>query len=381
MYELSKTAKTSETPSTCKHNCYEDLNHNIAPQNFTNLVKEKIQKLFSHSEEKNLQPKTCNELREAFYDRMTHTLAKQKATEEIITIIKSVFKIDKFEDISLDVFSKMVDFTINNIDLNNLAKEHLREQTRDFSEIKKMISILFSNENMKESLIKGNKNILDLAAGRGEFGISLLFELHLERLEQAKLLNASQDTIKYRFNELGFSPNKLTFIEPFDYHKDTIEVFKDSPHQLKDAIFIFNSIETKNSTLQGITFPDESIIISHRACGTLGDDIIKKFNESQAKTLILMPCCLYKACGETPRYNLTQEAWDSLCNATDDLFIKRLYDEFTITRQELLELSDKAKKFDSAYSKINTLRTNALKSLSDVFLEPISERIILANKR
>lgn len=355
----SSSQEPPYSPSACRnHVCYEDLTCSIVPKNFTNLVKDKISIYFPKSKEKDLlaAPYDYKRLQFNFYENLTRTLALQKAIGLIISDIKDNYQSINFENLTLQKFSNMLDETLKNLDLVSLCQKRLYEQEKDFTEMQKMVTTYFNNNELKESLIKGGQDILDLAAGRGEFGTMLLLEIYLERLQRAKLpTNARSEEISAKFNELGFKPNKLTFVEPQDYSNDVIEILRNLPNELKDVYLTSNIIETKNALLQEVTYPKDSIIIAHRACGTLSDDIIESFNQSHAKSLLVMPCCFYKALVETPRYGISKEKWGELCLDTNTYFITNPPHNFD-------SFSAYLEKYNNAWKFINNKRLEAFKS-------------------
>ena len=191
-----------------------------------------------------------------------------------------------------------------------------------------------------------------MAAGRGELGLSLLFEIHLKRLQAlGQQFNLDPKVINNLFSDNSFSPNHISFIEPFDYRENTHHIISETPFQLK-SVLNFEKYKFSNSTIQDISFPDDAIIIGHRLCGSLLDVAIESFSNSKASMLTAIPCCFYKAINETPHYGLSNDSWNEICIKSDIGFF-----DYNVNSEEFRTGS---KNFIEALQKINDIRLDAL---------------------
>lgn len=59
------------------------------------------------------------------------------------------------------------------------------------------------------------------------------------------------------------------------------------------------------------------MVVAKHACGTLTDDIISQWRESESGMLVAMTCCQGKAASEPARYGFSQNEWEDLCHSSD----------------------------------------------------------------
>ncbi len=292
--------------------------------------------------------KKSSNIRDRFYEKLTAITAEQKAVSKVALLIK--------EKAPLAVLcsndNPFIKKSALDQPLDTVVRECLNRQRSDFFEIKNIIKTIFNNQETLSKLVSGGQQIIDLAAGRGELGLSLLFEVYLKQLEKLGLpINTDLLEVEKHFSKHGILPNKLTLLEPYDYSADTHEIITVTPYQLKNAICI-NQCETSDSLIHDYSFPEDSIVVGHRLCGSLIDDAINAFSDSKASILTALPCCFYKAEGEAPRYGLSQEAWDKTCADTD----------IRIFSHGALYLIQESS-FISAIKSINQTRVNALNAI------------------
>ncbi len=189
------------------------------------------------------------------------------------------------------------------LDDGRLISYNSQYESLSFHEIHRVTTEILANPDARKKLINGGQTIIDIAAGRGELGLSLLAEIYLKQLE------ACGDPT--RQNRHGFKPNKLILLDNCNYIDDINEAINiNSP--LLNGVLDHNQLQVSISLLQDCIFPDDGFIVGHGLCGTLVDDAIDIFINSNAYMLVGVPCCLSKAENEAPRYNMTNSEWNRL---------------------------------------------------------------------
>ncbi|MFH1405228.1 MAG: methyltransferase [Patescibacteria group bacterium] len=234
------------------------------------------------------ESKALIRLRESFYDQMLYarslsvyldalkllTARRAKAGEEVT-------EQDKL-DLSQKIHTKM-------------------EQKVD--ELRYVNSVI---EGELDTLPEDVRSVIDMAGGAGDLGLAITNELLSvgREVDHTEIVDPQEGVA-------DFMETMITYLPYREHHEK---------HTVHNTAF-----------LQGAEITPDSMVVAKHACGTLTDDVIKQWRESESKVLVAMTCCQDKAKDNVALYGFSQEEWHRLCK------------ESAMTNTEVPELPGKAK--------------------------------------
>ncbi|MFA5185254.1 MAG: methyltransferase [Patescibacteria group bacterium] len=175
--------------------------------------------------------------------------------------------------------------------------EHDREITSEevWSKMKQKVEELrYVNGIVDELLPKMPEDIhavIDMAGGAGDLGLAVSSQL----LARGK---------------------KIKDVEIVDPQEGVDEFM----HNIIDHLPFRNELEgvTHHNTgyLQDAHIRPDAIVVAKHACGTLTDDIIRQWIDSESPMLIAMTCCQDKAKHQSASYGMSQDHWHDTCVAS-----------------------------------------------------------------
>ncbi len=211
------------------------------------------------------------QFRSSFYNRLAYLKANETFRDRF-----SAFQKKKIEKGNGRATSE---------ELDKLAEQTQKKVVQKMEELRYMMDILGPH---LESLPNNENKILDMAGGAGDLGLATTIEMLVreKQIKETEIVDPVKELAV--FNQL--------IVEKLDL-----------PNEIK------RKIHSKVETLQGAVITPESIVVAKHACGTLTDEIIENWVQSESPILCLMTCCQDKAKDQPARYNLSQEEWRNLC--------------------------------------------------------------------
>jgi hypothetical protein len=134
--------------------------------------------------------------------------------------------------------------------------------------------------------------VIDMAGGAGDLGLAVT-------------------------NELLSTGHEVDHTEIVDPQKGVAEFMDTIIDYLPFRQRLKEIAEHNTGYLQDAHITSDSMVVAKHACGTLTDDIISQWRESESPMLVAMTCCQGKAKGESARYGFSQAQWDQLCQESD----------------------------------------------------------------
>lgn len=173
-------------------------------------------------------------------------------------------------------------------------KELLGDKTRNKME-QKVDELRYVNRLIAEQLDSLPENIhsvVDMAGGAGDLGLAVTTEL----------LSRGKD---------------ITHTEIVDPQEGVAEFMETIIDHLPFRDTLEKIVEHNTGYLQDAHITPDSMVVAKHACGTLTDDIISQWRESESSLLVAMTCCQGKAAHEPARYGFGQKEWEKLCQESD----------------------------------------------------------------
>jgi hypothetical protein len=143
-----------------------------------------------------------------------------------------------------------------------------------------------------DTMPEGVRSVIDMAGGAGDLGLAVTSELlsRGKEVDHTKIVDPQE----------GVAEFMATIIDHLPFRQRLEEIAEHNTGFLQDA---------------EIT-PDSMVVAKH-ACGTLTDDILEMWRESESPMLVAMTCCQGKAKEHPARYGFSQKEWDDLCAESD----------------------------------------------------------------
>lgn len=139
-----------------------------------------------------------------------------------------------------------------------------------------------------DDIPSGVDSIIDMAGGAGDFGLAVGTEF-LSRGRQLK-------SVEIVDPQKGLNEFMEKIVSWIPFRKE----FEEKAHLI-------------TGFLQAAEIRPETMVVAKHACGTLSDDIIEMWRESESPLLVAMTCCQDKAAKHPARYGLNQDKWIKLC--------------------------------------------------------------------
>ncbi len=215
-------------------------------------------------------------LKDLFYDEMAFTKSQ-------------VIFLDALENLRRERAKKGKQ--LSEKDFEKTAEKTDRKVRQKMDELRYMIDSMspYLDELPDEPL-----TVMDMAGGAGDLGLAVSTKLLAEgrKLKETRIVDPFS-----RLHQLDVFTDTITDHLPF---RD----------ELKNKV-----VHTYETVQEAEPSPD-SVVVAKHACGTLSDDIIEKWVDSESPLLVIMTCCHDKAIDQPARYNLSQEEWKGLCSAS-----------------------------------------------------------------
>ena len=158
----------------------------------------------------------------------------------------------------------------------------------------KVEELRYVNELLEKHLTEipqGVHRVIDMAGGAGDVGLGITTQLLSE----------------------GRDINHVEIVDPqtgTDLFMHTI--IDHLPFQQELEKIVHHALEHNNGYLQNADITPDAMVVAKHACGTLTDDSLDLWKDSDSKIFVAMTCCQDKACGHPSRYDIPQEEWDRL---------------------------------------------------------------------
>ena len=178
---------------------------------------------------------------------------------------------------------------ITELDKALLAEKTNKKMSQKVEELKYVSELMAERF---DSLPNNIHSVVDMAGGAGDLGLAVTSEL----LSRGKKITHTEIVDPQE----GVSEFMDTIIDYLPFREELEKIVVHNTGYLQDA---------------HIT-PDALVVAKH-ACGTLTDDIIAQWRESESGMLVAMTCCQGKAANEPARYGFSQKEWASLCQSSD----------------------------------------------------------------
>ncbi len=164
----------------------------------------------------------------------------------------------------------------------------------------KVEEIMYINEVIDkhlDALPPDVRRVIDMAGGAGDVGLGVTMELlsRGRKIDNVEIVDPQESTDDFmRTIIANFPPGLRMQFEKIAHH----------------------ALEHGTGYLQETQITPDAVVVAKHACGTLTDDIIHQWKNSESKLLVAMTCCQDKACGHPARYGFSQEDWDRLTMET-----------------------------------------------------------------
>ena len=174
-------------------------------------------------------------------------------------------------------------------DMSLLSKKTWEKMEQKVEELRYVNNLI--SEQM-DRLPDSIHTVVDMAGGAGDLGLAVTTAL----LSRGKDIRRTEIVDPQE----GVSDFMETIIDHLPFRDDLERIMTHNTGYLQDA---------------HIT-PD-SIVVAKHACGTLTDDILAQWRDSESGMLVAMTCCQGKAAHEPARYGFGQQEWEKLCQESD----------------------------------------------------------------
>lgn len=179
---------------------------------------------------------------------------------------------------------------LGQLDMDDLAHSISEKMWQKVEEVEYINELL---DRYLDALPLESRRVIDMAGGAGDVGLAVATELilHGHDIDRVDIVDPQSGTDDFMKTIIANLPPYLrTTFEKIAHH----------------------ALESGSGYLQDTKITADSIVVAKHACGTLTDDIIAQFKDSDSKLLVAMTCCQDKACGHPSRYGFSQGEWDRL---------------------------------------------------------------------
>ncbi|MBU1032643.1 MAG: methyltransferase [Patescibacteria group bacterium] len=210
--------------------------------------------------------------REEFYERMLYIRAMYVYLDSIIKFNKELKKSGVKRDIT--EYERQV-----------VSERTWNKMEQKVDELRYVNELIAEHPDMMPTNVR---SVVDMAGGAGDLGLAIGSDLLAQgrEIENIEIVDPQPGVADFMHNIIDYLP----------FREDLEKVAHHNGGYLQDAHIR----------------PDAAVVAKH-ACGTLTDDTIKLWSESESPVLIAMTCCQDKAKDHPALYGFTQKRWHNLC--------------------------------------------------------------------
>lgn len=171
---------------------------------------------------------------------------------------------------------------------NALGADIWEKQTQKVEELRYINELI---DGLIDRLPPDVDTVIDMAGGAGDLGLAVGTEL-LARgraLRRAEIVDPQEGVAQFMEKIITWLP----------FRKEMESAAHHTTGYLQDA-----------------KITPESMVVAKHACGSLTDDIVEMWRDSESPILVAMTCCQDKAADNPARYGIPQAEWHRLCKAS-----------------------------------------------------------------
>ncbi len=217
--------------------------------------------------EKLSESKALSRPREAFYDQMHYVRALYVYLDAV------------------DEAEKKNGRKLTPVELESVGTAVWKKMEQKVDELRYLNELLTEEDALPPESVHG---IIDMAGGAGDFGLAVGTDMIAQGrdVRDIEIVDPQEGTANFMKNIIEYLP----------FREDLERVAHHNTGFLQDA-------EIK---------PD-SLVVAKHACGTLTDDTIRLWRNSESPMLVAMTCCQDKAKDVPSPYGFSQDEWHDLC--------------------------------------------------------------------